>query len=200
MEEEILVLESIYGENFKFEENVIYFSEDELYLTILIPELYPSNCMDIDFSISLSGSQPEYIYKTLRDSGNKVLSCIDKDDKHKDNLSNDEGILWSLIEAIRESWQQLQNNIDNCNHTDIENNFHEEEEDANEDKSIFKLNSVVFDVDEELAKKIVHGEPIIFKKSTFQAHLCPCNSLQDVAMFKAILLMNNKIKRGRINE
>ena len=202
MEEEILVLESIYGENLKIDlqNKIIEFYEEELHLTFLLPELYPLNYADIDFSIKLSGSKSEFLYKTLRNAGNNVINNKYKDEVEEEegeDIDKIEGILWSLIEAIRESWQQFQND-----------NIHEEEENdrINGDESVFTNmkshipnKSIGIDIDEELAKKIVHGEPILFKKSTFQAHLCPVHSLQDVAMFKAILLMNNKIKRATHN-
>eukprot|EP01049_Picozoa_sp_SAG25_P006892 SAG25_NODE_540_length_7084_cov_4.278454_7_plen_130_part_00 len=43
------------------------------------------------------------------------------------------------------------------------------------------------------AASIVHGEPLIDRKSVFQAHLMPCCSRDDVDIFLATLKENRKV-------
>lgn len=49
------------------------------------------------------------------------------------------------------------------------------------------------------ATKIIHGEPITEKRSTFQAHLAPVNSVLDVNDVMEFLLRNNKIRSATHN-
>lgn len=46
-----------------------------------------------------------------------------------------------------------------------------------------------------VAAAIVSGEPVTERKSTFQAHLAPIHSREDVAAVMAALLQNNKIAK-----
>ena len=43
------------------------------------------------------------------------------------------------------------------------------------------------------AGSIAHGEPLIDRKSVFQAHLMPCHSRDDVDIFLATLKENRKV-------
>jgi hypothetical protein len=47
--------------------------------------------------------------------------------------------------------------------------------------------------------KIFHGEPLVEKKSTFQAHVAPVTSIEDVEQVMEVLLMNNKIRGATHN-
>eukprot|EP00887_Chlorella_sp_A99_P002656 scaffold6.g2656.t1 len=51
----------------------------------------------------------------------------------------------------------------------------------------------------ELGGRIVHGEPFTEKRSTFQAHLAPATSMEQVEAFMEILLHNNKIRQATHN-
>uniref|UniRef100_M4C2G4 Impact N-terminal domain-containing protein n=1 Tax=Hyaloperonospora arabidopsidis (strain Emoy2) TaxID=559515 RepID=M4C2G4_HYAAE len=57
---------------------------------------------------------------------------------------------------------------------------------------------LVRDVEREamLAPLIVHGTPIIDRKSTFIAHACPVKCVEDVRSFVALLLDDRKIERA----
>jgi len=46
---------------------------------------------------------------------------------------------------------------------------------------------------------IKHGEPITDRKSTFQAHLCHVESMNDVLLFKSIILSNKKYNNATHN-
>jgi len=50
-----------------------------------------------------------------------------------------------------------------------------------------------------IAAKIVHGEPLTEKRSTFQAHLAPVNSVSEVNDVMDYLLQNNKIRSATHN-
>ncbi|KAK9814487.1 hypothetical protein WJX72_006663 [[Myrmecia] bisecta] len=51
----------------------------------------------------------------------------------------------------------------------------------------------------EAEQTIVHGEPFTEKKSTFQGHLAPVTSAQDVEAVMAALLQHNKIRHATHN-
>jgi len=49
------------------------------------------------------------------------------------------------------------------------------------------------------ARKIFHGEPLVEKKSTFQAHVAPVTCIEDVEQVMDVLLSNNKIRGATHN-
>lgn len=52
---------------------------------------------------------------------------------------------------------------------------------------------------QEIEKRLVHGEPFTERKSTFQAHLAPVSSSEEVEEVMATLLDNSKIQRATHN-
>lgn len=46
---------------------------------------------------------------------------------------------------------------------------------------------------------IISGDPFTERKSTFQAHLCPVTSIDQVKAVVAVLLQNNKIRNATHN-
>jgi len=50
-----------------------------------------------------------------------------------------------------------------------------------------------------VAARIMHGEPLMDRKSTFQAHLCACESTQEVEAFLICLLDNKRVAAATHN-
>jgi hypothetical protein len=47
--------------------------------------------------------------------------------------------------------------------------------------------------------RIVTGDPVVERKSTFQAHVCPLSSQREFQAFQRVLLENNKIRNATHN-
>ena len=52
---------------------------------------------------------------------------------------------------------------------------------------------------QEMGAKIIHGEPLTEKRSTFQAHVAPVQDLSEISAVMEYLLMNNKIRAASHN-
>lgn len=49
-------------------------------------------------------------------------------------------------------------------------------------------------IDRLVRPRVIHGDPFTERKSTFQAHLLPISSVEEVDLFKTYLLQNNKVR------
>lgn len=52
---------------------------------------------------------------------------------------------------------------------------------------------------QEMGAKIIHGEPLTEKRSTFQAHVAPVRDLPEISAVMDYLLLNNKIRAATHN-
>ncbi|KAH8740894.1 ximpact conserved protein [Cryptosporidium ryanae] len=211
LEEEIKGLESIFGVSPEVESHNslpspgILFIENEktlkfyseykdgiLGIKISIPFGYPheesayvlsSWYFDFHYFTSQNESCPSKNLTLTPKAFKKLKEVIEKGSERKDF------ILFELIGALENSFDEVDLGEKNSQGIKLTETKHKEQ------KNNEKLNN--FDGDKVFG--ITHGEPIVDRKSVFQAHVCKVFTTEDVKKVIKWLLSNTKIARATHN-
>ena len=125
-----------------------------------------------------------------------------------------ESLLFSTIEMIRNRVIDMTKNYNNNTNTNnnisnsntIDNNIdNDPDNDTDDNTNTYTTttntttNNTTTTTTTTTSIDIKHGEPITDRKSTFQAHLCHVQSMDDVILFKTMILSNKKFKNATHN-
>ena len=179
--DELEIIEGIYGPNMKrFEHECGYlleYSDSNVCLKLVISEQFPNELQDsLKFVVAVQNNALKK--KLLTDKLQRFVL---------ENMGNLDGILFRIIEFVKETSFLLNNKISDFMESD----------NVSEESFVHssKIDATEFDTDVigKFEMQIIHGSFITIKKSVFQAHCCALRDVNDVEMFRYIVLQDRKV-------
>lgn len=179
--DEIAALSAIYPDEWKCED-----SKTNSYSIEIVSELDQNKCftLKIDFKIPMGYPLHELPIYTIS------APWMTREDKQKlleqmntiCNDSSNQSILNCLVEEARQFIDKMAENYAKSNETETKQ------------LEVESIQSIV-----QCDIPIYHGEPLVDRKSTFQAHLAPIRSVEDVELVLCKLKENRKISAATHN-
>ncbi|XP_065828540.1 protein IMPACT-A-like isoform X2 [Oscarella lobularis] len=189
--EELEVLTSIYANEWKTvdEANQIYeieISDSKVRLQVILPTDYPSR------------SAPVYqIHVDCELSHVRPLIASGLDQIYED--AEGEPVLFQWVEWIREFFESRKEASSSTPSATQSHSADSDEEIAETAASDYQNRFRVVEAASVVCPPISHGQPLVDRKSTFQAHLAPIHSTLQVQIVIDHLLENSKIAHATHN-
>eukprot|EP01041_Mallomonas_annulata_P004710 gene4710-9332_t len=193
--DELDVLLSIYGDNVKVSndangETIVQYFENDYIFKISIPAAYPS--VSPLFVASSTGTKRLLVLKK------SIISKIEN--LLAENIGSE--VLFQLIELYREEINDQHQYEANKNVTneylDNENEVEDIYVDSETNLNCFRNNGELLQIQPQNTEyimpwdRIIHGQIIMERKSTFQGHMAIVHSMEEVWGFRTALLQDKK--------
>jgi hypothetical protein len=179
LSDEIEVLRSIYGDDhISYDGSALLYANDSYMLTIDIPLGYPD--------VAVSTSDVEFHQTSI---GQVEITALKAEAEQLCLNSAGEEVLYQLIELYRSKLDDLvSNSHEESAVSGADAEAGDEDEHETTCSSINPDNHVI-----SSHLNIIHGEILMERKSSFQAHLALVRSMEDVKEFRDIVLRDKKV-------
>ena len=197
---EIEALSSIYSDAIQVSTNanhitskiVTYTYQSEILVTFHLDQDYPHTSKPI-YTIKILGH--------LLTTNDKKTLTHDIDVLIHENVGSES--LFLIIQRINEIIdEKSSNNMNNDNITNINYDSQEEDYSANRDVDYtteFNNPEKLLDTSNTCHLNIIHGEITKERKSTFQSHMCLVQTMDDVKLFREIVISDKRIATATHN-
>ena len=206
LQEELEVLESIYGENILHWSsescNTVAYTNEDLIVTFKIASGYPDVCPTIEMKLLRKGILP-ITKETIIAETYEYLTA-----------NSGQVVIYQTIEFVRDRLEQeylLDSKLDGptessvadiyvqCATDDIDCSPDWNSKELTQYGSVSNISYVRECDPKELCPPIIHGEVTVERKSSFQTHLCRVQSMDEVLLFRSTIVADKRFARATHN-